>query len=469
MTESAREIPGAPGPPPPQPEAATPTTPAVSAVVPPEDIYLPEDNQEYSPQWARPVRFIALVFLIVAAVYGVTLLAPVFVTLVLSFLLAFVLYKPANFMYRRLPLPWVFCVSVTYVVVIFVIGVVMSSLVPRITQELSNLASTTTVAFNDIRERARNYDPETDGVLQIFDFEVDVNFALQPIADLIISFDEAADAENATANILFPPPPGIDPEEAIRTPRRIDAGALDIRSLLEGAWNVFGTVTGVLTSVTNLFLTTILMLFLSFLILTDIRNMGTAILKRVPPPYHREASLLGRRINMVWNGFFKGQVLIGLVIGILTWLQLQLMGVSGAIILAIITGVISLIPTLGGLLALIPLFFIPLLTGSSVFVEMPAGTFALLVVIINLVITQIIWSVVAPLILGDVLDLPMVVVIVGVFVGAAVGGILGAFLVAPVVSTIRIVVEYLLAKIAAQDPFPGEGSELVPVWHGTDS
>jgi hypothetical protein len=74
---------------------------------------------------------------------------------------------------------------------------------------------------------------------------------------------------------------------------------------------------------------------------------------------------------------------------------------------------------------------------------------------INLLISQVIWNVVAPKILGDALNLPVVVIIVGVFVGAAVGGVLGAFLVAPIMSTIWLFVTYLVRKIAQKDPFPG--------------
>jgi predicted PurR-regulated permease PerM len=147
---------------------------------------------------------------------------------------------------------------------------------------------------------------------------------------------------------------------------------------------------------------------------------------------------------------------LGIVIGILTWIQLTLLGIDGALPLAIFTGFISLIPTLGGIIALIPLAIVPLLQGSTVFIEMSHITVALLVVGINLVISQLIWNVVAPKMLGDALNLPMPVMIVGVFIGAAIGGILGAFLVAPIMSMISVIVGYVIAKVSGFDPYPGE-------------
>jgi len=126
------------------------------------------------------------------------------------------------------------------------------------------------------------------------------------------------------------------------------------------------------------------------------------------------------------------------------------------LVLAIFTGFISLIPTLGGFIALIPLSLVPLLQGSTVFIDMPNGLFALLVLGVNAVIAQVIWNVVAPKILGDVLDLPLVLMALGVFIGAAVGGVLGAFLVAPIMGTVRIFLLYIIAKIGLRDPYPGE-------------
>jgi predicted PurR-regulated permease PerM len=115
-----------------------------------------------------------------------------------------------------------------------------------------------------------------------------------------------------------------------------------------------------------------------------------------------------------------------------------------------------LIPTIGGIIALVPLSIIAFLQGSTVFTELSNGTLALLVVIVNLAISQIIWNVVGPKILGDAVNLPLPIIIVGVLVGAALGGILGAFLITPIIGTVRVITVYLLRKIGQQDPFPGQ-------------
>jgi predicted PurR-regulated permease PerM len=212
------------------------------------------------------------------------------------------------------------------------------------------------------------------------------------------------------------------------------------------------------------FVSTILMaLFLSLLVLLDLPNLERALSRWIPPAYHRESTLLIHQIGYVWNGFFRGQALIAFILTLLTWLQLTLMGVQNAVAVAVFCGVISLIPTLGGILALVPIAAISLLQGSTVFTGLSNGTFAILVVIVNLAISQIIWNVVAPKILGDAVNLPLPVIIVGIFIGAALGGILGAFLITPIIGTVRVITVYLLKKIERQDPFPGQEPSGAPL------
>jgi predicted PurR-regulated permease PerM len=158
----------------------------------------------------------------------------------------------------------------------------------------------------------------------------------------------------------------------------------------------------------------------------------------------------------VWNGFFRGQALIALIIAVLTWLQLTIMGAQNTVVVAVIVGLISLIPTLGGILALVPIAVTALLQGSTVFTGLSNSTFAILAVVVNLAISQIIWNVIAPKIMGDAVSLPLPVIIVGIFIGTALGGVLGAFLITPILGTVRVITVYVLNKIERQDPFPGQ-------------
>ncbi len=391
-------------------------------------------TSKYHPQWGRTARTIAAIFLIIAGIYALTLLAPVIQMLTFAFLLAFVMYTPTRWLYRRSVLPWAGAVAVIYLLFVLAVFGALLIIIPTFADGVRTLANQGEQAYDRVVEELRAYTPE-QGVFEVLNVQLDLNPFIMPLRLFVLGEEAQA---NGAADIL---------------------GELNLQELINSLFNVASTVTGTVTSAISgaagFIAALLLAVFVSFLVLLDLPHSQQQIARWIPPDYHREAALLIEKLRAVWNGFFRGQVFIGFIVGAITWAQLVLMGVPGAPVLAIFTGVISLIPTIGGFIALGPLAIVPLIQGSTVFTEMSNGLFALLVVIVNLLISQVIWNVVAPKILGDALDLPLPVIIVGVFIGAALGGVLGAFLVAPIMSTLRVIVFYVIRKIAQEDPFPG--------------
>lgn len=419
----------------------------------PLDFLAPEDNRlanyddAYQPQWDRGLRMLALVFLIVAGIYTFTLLAPILVILALSLMFAFVLSKPVSILFRYTFFSWAGSTAMVYLAVIILILNLLMTLVPRIGGEVSNLITNLEDSYSVLQETALEYTPD-QGIVVIFGTGVDMNFILEPVMDLISG--QQVEDENQFEPVV------------------IAGETIDLQSILNSTLSVVGSVTGWVTALVGSFAgfisSFLLSVFVSFLIIIDLPNTRQILERYIPKPYHREYGLLFQRMERVWNGFLRGQATIGLVITILTWGQLSLMGIPGATVLALIVGLLSLIPTVGGIIAIIPLFIVPVLTGSNTMTDISNVGVAFLVVLINLLITQLIWNVVAPKILGDALELPLPVIILGVFVGAAVAGILGAFLVAPVVSSIRVITAYLVAKIRMSDPYPHDPPD-VPLFH----
>jgi predicted PurR-regulated permease PerM len=437
----------------------------------------------YQPQWDRLTRFSIAVALVIAGVYTLTLIGPVIQMLIFAFLLTFLMHAPARALFRRTPVSWTVSVVIMYGVLILVILGLLLVFIPGFVSGVNGLVIQAERGYEALKDTLRDYDPAT-GMVNILGFQLDFNTIALPLRAFILGDELSPEEggfpitpEDISADILdgdLSPTPVPTEEPTVEEPPTTADGStetdavgdqdlltpISFQQLLDGVMGIAGTVTGTLTSaitsVTGFLGTLLLALFVSFLILLDWPRTRHGIENWVSPSYRREFVLTIRQLNHVWNGFFLGQVTIGGIIGVLTWIQLTLMGVDGAEILAIITAFISLIPTLGGFISLIPLGITPLLQGSTVFVGINNGLFALLVIGINILITQIIWSVVAPMILGDALDLPLPVIIVGVFIGAAVGGILGAFLVAPIIGTARIIVQYLIHKIRMEDPYPGQ-------------
>jgi predicted PurR-regulated permease PerM len=393
-----------------------------------EPITASQNGNRYQPQLSAWARQVVIVVLLIGTVYALTLLAPVMQLLSMTFLLSLVMFSPSRFIAHRLKLPYSIAVVLCYVVILVILGVIVARFIPATVDGANTLRNDAEQGYTQLQDTLQQYTPD-QGVVTVLGVKLDLNFLIDPIRNQLLG-----SGQNTTA-----------------------ISTSDLRQ-------VVSTITGILTSavsgITTFVSLSLMALFISFLVLLDLPNLSRALPGWIPPAYHRESTLLIHHIGAVWNGFFRGQVLIAIILTVLTWLQLTLMGVQNSAVVSVFVGVISLIPTLGGFIALVPIAAIAFFQGSTVFTTLPNGTFAVLVVAVNLIISQLIWNVVAPKIMGDAVNLPLPVIIVGIFIGTALGGILGAFLITPIIGTIRVIILYLLKKIGRLDPFPDQE----PTW-----
>jgi predicted PurR-regulated permease PerM len=217
------------------------------------------------------------------------------------------------------------------------------------------------------------------------------------------------------------------------------------------AGGILQTAVGIASSVVSAAFSTLLLLILIFFLTKDGRQTGVWIKGMVLPKYRPEIEELGRRLDVVWKSFFRGQLLLALVIGTMVTVATSVLGLPGALVLGILAGVLEVIPNLGPVLALIPAVLVALIQGSSV---LPVSNlvFALIIVGVYVVIQQIENNFLVPRIMGHSLNLHPLLVLIGVVVGASFAGILGAFLAAPVLASLKVLGMYAHAKIIDRDP-----------------
>lgn len=177
------------------------------------------------------------------------------------------------------------------------------------------------------------------------------------------------------------------------------------------------------------------------------------------PPFQRdETRQLLRRIGRLWLHYVKGQLLEAILIGLITWVVGEAIGLAYAAWLGLVAGILETIPSLGPVVALVPAVGVALWKGSSV-IPLPHWAFALIVVGAYLAIQQLGALVLQPRLLGKRLNLPPIVVLLAVLLGAAVGNVLGAYLAVPLLVTLREVVTFLWRKGQGLPPFPDEEME----------
>lgn len=197
----------------------------------------------------------------------------------------------------------------------------------------------------------------------------------------------------------------------------------------------------------------VLIAMLSFYMMTDAERIGPALLSLVPKSFRQEVARLFAKLNKTWNAFLRGQLVLCITIGMVTWLSMAAVGISYSAALGIVAGVLELIPNLGPILASVPAILLALFQGSS-YISMSNLSVAILVAIIYILIQNLENNLLVPRIIGASLNLHPLIVILGVLAGATVGNILGVLLAAPVLASLRDIIYYIYCKLADIDPFP---------------
>lgn len=180
----------------------------------------------------------------------------------------------------------------------------------------------------------------------------------------------------------------------------------------------FQTLSIVFGGVFNAFFILLLSFYLS------IQERGIENLLRLVFPIKHEDYVVdlwerSRRKIALW---LKGQVILGIVVGVLVYLVLSLLGIEYALLLAIIAGVLELVPY-GILVALIPAFTFSYLSGGI--------SSALLVSGVYIIVHQFEVFLFAPLIIKKIVGLSPIVIILSALVGFELNGIWGAVLAIP--------------------------------------
>lgn len=231
-----------------------------------------------------------------------------------------------------------------------------------------------------------------------------------------------------------------------------------IQQLIITTTNVVSTTAfisfNVVGGIFQVMITILIVFFLSLYMTKDAPSIRAYLAGLFPVSYQSEVVDLFRRVGYIWQAFFRGQILLSVVIGVVTYLVLTAVGMPGALLLALLAGFLEVIPNLGPVLAMIPAVVIALIQGSPVMLDLGINNFgfALITVAIYFIIQQLENNILVPRIIGSSVNLHPIVVICGVAVGFNIFGILGALLAAPTIASIRVLGGYIHAKLLGYDP-----------------
>jgi predicted PurR-regulated permease PerM len=186
----------------------------------------------------------------------------------------------------------------------------------------------------------------------------------------------------------------------------------------------------------------------------DADEMLDGFQRLIPPQYQDDVRIILGEIDLVWAAFFRGQVILALVMMLVVTGVSVLLGLPQPFLLGVLAGLLEFLPSVGHLIWISIALPLALVTGSTWLPISNNALFALLVIGAYIAFTQFDLNFLIPRIIGERVRLHPLVVIGGIIIGARIGGVLGVALAAPTIATLRIFGRYIYALLFDMDPFP---------------
>lgn len=182
-------------------------------------------------------------------------------------------------------------------------------------------------------------------------------------------------------------------------------------------------------------LTIIFLLVLTFYLLLERDNLKTRVAHLFLGREERVRKLIVK-IEDKLGAWFRGQLLLSFIIGVLVYIGLIILGIPYALPLATVAGVLEVIPVIGPIISSIPGILLALTISPILSLGVAAMYF---------VIQQLENHLIVPQVMKRAVGLNPLVVILAIAVGSRLLGLAGALLAVPIAVVIQIIVTEAVA------------------------
>ena len=232
---------------------------------------------------------------------------------------------------------------------------------------------------------------------------------------------------------------------------------------LEGIFQpLVGTTLDLLTGLMESLVWIIFIIIISVYLIKDSRKVIAWFDHLAPPLYRDDFIRLRSDMHIIWSAFFRGQILLSVVVTAIITAEAFIIGLPFPLILGVLAGLLEFLPSVGHGIWITIAGILALLVGST-WLPLPNWAFLLLVVIIHIIFTQTDLNYLIPRIIGRSVQLPPMVVILGIVAGASIAVVLGIFLAAPTIASLRILLRYVYARLIDEEAFRDEAPASRPL------
>ncbi|WLR57055.1 AI-2E family transporter [Mesobacillus subterraneus] len=198
-----------------------------------------------------------------------------------------------------------------------------------------------------------------------------------------------------------------------------------LQSLGENLMTVFSVITSIATVL-------VVVPFLAFFFLKDDEKLRPYILKLIPEEHVQEGNKILQDIDKTLFTYVTGQFIIALVDGTLMYIGYKIIGLEYALILAIFTMFLTVVPFLGPILGVIPALFVALTSSPMMMLK---------VLIVLGVVQQLEGNLVTPQVMGKKLSIHPITVILLLIAAGSLYGFVGILIAIPLYSVVKIVIK----------------------------
>jgi predicted PurR-regulated permease PerM len=418
---------------------------------------------DYPTPWQRKVMWAALtafcvVLLIViigtviwASANVVSFLQPILIPVAIAVILTYLL-DPLVTKMSRGTLSRAKAVALLFAIAFFALGGLAAWLVPTISIQSANFAKQVPA----YTERARDYIVDLIYRFdQTFGFlgsgrakSASTSFANwligpvptpSPHAQPTVSPTPKASGTAPAPETIAPSPPKLTTAELQRIQAYVEKQMPNLQqalpTLMEKFWDILKKSIGGFLGVTGFLLSLILVPIYLFFLLNEkprIQQHWTEYLPLRASPLRDEVAELLSEINSYVTAYFRGQLLVCLVDGILIGTALTLLGLNFAPVIGALVVVLTMVPYIGIIICWVPAVLIATFQWGD-------WTHPIWVTVIFIVIQNLEGIFYAPRIVGNYVGLHPMTVIVSIFVwGLIIGGIIGPLLAVPLTATVKV-------------------------------
>lgn len=202
---------------------------------------------------------------------------------------------------------------------------------------------------------------------------------------------------------------------------------------------------GIVSGIAVLLINALLILILSFYMTLDGPRLAIRVLDVLPPSWHDDTLTFFTIVNRTFGGFLRAQLVQALFYGLATAVLMVMFNLSDVALSSVLAAILVLIPLIGGLFAMIPPLLITI-------VEAPDRFLIMLIALV--VLQQVLFNIVMPRLMGQIVGLHPLLVFAAILVGARLAGVWGILFGIPIAGVIASVLHFIYVRTTTKRSLP---------------